>query len=311
MKKQAYSQSISDTVKAELSDLPTRVKILNWGENPNARGEKIVVGQRILKTLADPKFAYKRVALDYEHNTLPGTPEYQATTEPRAIAGYGDIEVVEGDGVYLANITYTDSGKDHAKDYEDVSASPVTLASSGEVIMIASVALCRNGAVDGIEFKQVALSAAIVEDLSALDITQTQTESSMEELKKIAQALGLNEDATVDQITDAINKMHTAQATAAEKQKVETTALSARLTALEKGQMLATAAQQGKVVGLSAEIIKSLSTDDLQKHIDGLQATVPLNAPVVPTVDTKPVITEEAKQIALNCGLDPLNVYDK
>ena len=143
-------------------DLPKRLKVLSWGDNPNARGKTVRVGAKFLRALAAPAYPYAKVAIDFEHNTVPGTPEYERTREPRAIAGYAEVECVEGGGVFLNVTRWTPDGLAHAADYEDLSAAPVTDA-DGDVVALPSVALCRTGAVPGIEFVECPLFAALPE----------------------------------------------------------------------------------------------------------------------------------------------------
>ncbi|MBP1589446.1 MAG: hypothetical protein ILO10_04535, partial [Kiritimatiellae bacterium] len=63
---------------------------------------------------------------------------------PRHHAGYGNLEVVEGDGVYLANVEWTPAGEEFAPDYRDL--SPALLVDDGNrVTGITSVAIVTNG----------------------------------------------------------------------------------------------------------------------------------------------------------------------
>jgi len=159
-------------------DLPKRVKVLNWGENTNATGKPVVVGDALSKAVALPMYAWRRVPLDFEHNTVPGTPAYTESKEPREVAGYGTVEVVPGDGVYLAMHSWTPKGLETAHNYACVSAAPYITErpfaeKAGNVFGITSVALCRNGAVPGMDFVDVPLSAFLPdnqeEEVKAMD----------------------------------------------------------------------------------------------------------------------------------------------
>jgi len=130
-------------------DLPKRMKVLNWGENPNARGIRVFVGDKLAQALCAPNYPWRKVALDFEHNTLPGTPAYAESKEPRDVAGFCAVESVPGDGVYVVMSEWTKVGLEKAQMYTDLSASPV-MDKSGEVVAILSVALCKCGAVEGI-----------------------------------------------------------------------------------------------------------------------------------------------------------------
>lgn len=295
----------------EGAKLPTRVKVLSWGENPNARGSRVFVGEKFAASLSSPTYPFAKIAIDFEHNTVPGTREYERTEEPRAVAGYGTVELVPGDGVYLNIERWTDDGLAHARDYEDLSAAPVC-DKEGNVLALQSVALCRTGAVPGIEFVQCPLFA----DLSAL--TQ---EKTMDYRKILIKMLGLAEDADDGQIEAAVEaakeaeaaKMAESAALAAETEK-KTECLSARVDALSaayeneaRERILLGARIEGKVVALSAEILSKMTPAELAAHVAALPVTVPLSA-VTPSVEPPAAkrgsaLTDEAAKIAKALGL--------
>lgn len=302
--------------------LPTRVKILNWGQNINAKGAPVIVNDMLIQSMRNPAYPFKVVALDFEHNTLPGTAAYAESKEPRDIAGYVALDVVPGDGVYMIMQTWTPLGVDKAHNYLDVSATPVT-DKSGNVLGIASVALCRTGAVPGMEFKQVALSALLVS-------TNSQEEQIMRD-KLIAMLKELGKDvdpaATDEQLMAALKEALSATA-APQPLSVEVTTflndaikpLSAEIGTLklalvqrDKDMIIQSARIEGKVVALNADAIGQLSVDALRQHVAALPVTVPLSATTPAHVAEAAVgtITEEQRTIALNCGLDPETVFGK
>ena len=138
--------------------LPTRLKLLSWGDNPSVHPEaaNVRVGERSAADLAGGQKArgFDRVALDFEHNTVPGSPEFERTREPRSVAGYGVPRVVAGEGLFLEEIEWTPTGKLSALDYKDLSPT-VKLDENGEVTFVHSVALTRAGAVEGLSFFSV------------------------------------------------------------------------------------------------------------------------------------------------------------
>lgn len=140
--------------------LPTRIKLLNWGRNETVVGPVLVDDRTITAMNASQASAgFDRVALDYEHNTAEGSPEYLRTKEPRDVAGYGTPEVIPHDGLYLSAITWTASGQANAKNYADLSPTP-RLDKEGRVTFLHSVALVRNGAVHGLSFFSAPLAVA-------------------------------------------------------------------------------------------------------------------------------------------------------
>ena len=159
-------------LSADAAKLPKRIKILNWGDNPNCHGQRVNVGPLFAKCLAAATYPYRKVALDFEHNTFPGTAAYKESSEPRPVAGFGTVEVVEGKGVYLTMSAWTPDGEKNAVNFADVSAGAVT-DKDGNVVAVASVALCRAGAVDGMDFVEAPLSGGVSSALSiALSDTQ-------------------------------------------------------------------------------------------------------------------------------------------
>jgi len=97
---------------------------------------------------------FDRIALDFEHNTVPGSPEYERTREPREIAGYGTPKVIKGFGVVLDKIDYTPLGRATARNYTDVSAA-LQRTSDGIVCFLHSVALTRAGQLTDLRFVQL------------------------------------------------------------------------------------------------------------------------------------------------------------
>ena len=123
--------------------LPKKLKVLDWGHNATPGGS-VKVGDNTVNSLpsVQSKTGFDRVALDFNHNSLPGHDNYQ--DDPREVAGYGEPLVVPGDGVYLDNIEYTPTGESHAANYSHVSPA-VLLDDNGEVGFLHSVALCPPG----------------------------------------------------------------------------------------------------------------------------------------------------------------------
>jgi len=307
-----------DLSAREGHSLPKRVKVLNWGENPNARGKRVFVGRKLQVALASPTYGFHRIPLDFEHNTAPGTPAYAESREPRVVAGFGALDVVEGSGVFLALDAWTPEGTANAANYADVSALAVCDA-AGEVVAIPSVALCRCGAVPGMDFADVALSVP----------TPTK-DAPMDWKTMIAKALGMDPATVSDEdlakaLADALKKPMEALSAAVD---AATKPVSERVLALsalvegvqahmvkrDKTDVLAQARAEGKVVALSAEATDKLSLEDLRAHVAALPVTVPLSARTPETIvedASKREVSAEQRAIALNCGLDPDAVFKK
>ena len=314
-------------LSADAAKLPKRIKILNWGDNPNCHGKRVNVGPLFAKCLAAATYPYRKVALDFEHNTFPGTAAYKESSEPRPVAGFGTVEVVEGKGVYLTMSAWTPDGEKMAVNFADVSAGAVT-DKEGNVTAVASVALCRAGAVDGMDFVEAPLSGGVSSALSGIiNNSENQKGQAMDFKALLIKSLGLGDDAADEAIKatleealkkEPVNKeAQEAAMSAAVKEAVaeavkpiqaEVAALSASAVAHEKQDLIAAAAREGKVIALSADALAKISVEDLQATIAKTAVTVPLNAMTPGKVKENGAgvePTEEQRMIALNCGVSP------
>ena len=134
--------------------LPVRLKVLGWGDNETIDGV-YRAGQKTSAQLSanQKRLGFERVAIDFNHCTVPGTDtnkELMKNGQPPLIFGYGRVNPVAGDGIYLEDITWTPLGVQHARNFEDI--SPALKDDNREVVMIHSVALTPNGKVNGLQF---------------------------------------------------------------------------------------------------------------------------------------------------------------
>ena len=324
------------SLSADAAQLPHRIKILNWGDNPNCHGKRVNVGPLFVKCLNAAEYPYRKVALDFEHNTFPGTAAYKESKEPRPVAGFGTIEAVEGEGVFITMSSWTPEGEKMAVNFADVSAGAVT-DKEGNLIAVASVALCRAGAVDGMDFVEAPLSGSVSSALSGIINNQVgraspairtnqKGQQAMDYKALLLKLLGLGEDATDEAIQAAFAKAAEKKPTqedkdaalsAAVKEAVaeamkpieeKVAALSAAAVAHEKADLVAEAAREGKVIALGADALEKLSVADLKATIAKTAVTVPLAAKTPANIKenkTDGEVPEEFRQIALNCGVDP------
>lgn len=318
---------VAVALSADAAKLPRRIKVLNWGDNPNCHGRRVNVGPLFAKCLSAAVYPYRQVALDFEHNTFPGTAAYKESREPRPVAGFGSIEVVEGRGVYLTMSSWTPEGERMAVNYADVSAGAVT-DKDGNVVAVSSVALCRAGAVDGMDFVEAPLSGGVSSALSGIIDNNNQEGQAMDFKALLIKSLGLGDDATDEAIQAALAKalerkpdenrearqaamsaaVKAAVAEAVKPIQEQVAALSAAAVAHEKRDLVAEAAREGKVVALSADALAKLSVEDLKATIAKTAVTVPLSAKTPATVkETAPSgeVPDEFRRIALNCGVSP------
>ena len=321
------------SLSADAAKLPRRIKVLNWGDNPNSHGKRVNVGPLFAKCLNAETYPYRKVALDFEHNTFPGTAAYKESKEPRPVAGFGTIEAVEGEGVFITMSSWTPDGEKMAANYADVSAGAVT-DDDGNLIAVASVALCRTGAVDGMDFVEAPLSGGVSSALSGIinqegglkPAAPIQKGTAMDYKALLLKALGLGEDATDEAIQAALAEkfekkpteeeqkaalsaaVKTAVAEAVKPIEEKVAALSAAAVAHEKADLIAEAAREGKVIALGADAIGKITVEDLKATIEKTPVTVPLNAKTPTNMKEKTAegeVPEEFRQIALNCGVSP------
>jgi phage I-like protein len=290
--------------------LPRRLKLLDWGINKTVKGD-IIVNELTAARLPALQAArgFDRVALDYEHNTVEGSAEFARTKEPREVAAYGVPVLIKGEGLFLDQVAYTPSGETHARNYADLSPTP-ELAADGTVLFLHSVALVRQGAVEGLSFFSVEMAAV---DQESEQVTKNQEEIALMEkiLALLKKALGLAEAATEDEVVTAIQALSALQPkivaletalgplvalTAADgkltmlsaglegiKGKLgdtdvtgKITTLSAELETIRKDLVCYQARIEGKVVPLSADELKTTSLETLTGMIAKLPVTVPV-----------------------------------
>ncbi len=278
--------------------LPTRIKLLNWGRNDSTVGP-VLVDERTVTAMAASQASagFDRVALDYEHNTAEGSPEYLRTKEPRDVAGYGTPEVVPNDGLYLSAITWTESGKANAKNYADLSPTP-RLDKEGRVTFLHSVALVRNGAVHGLSFFSAPaakpdpkpthtpmtpeqIAAAIAAALKPVTDTLTTLTADVKAIKETKPAAPVFEHKDGDKTitlsaADVVKELVALRATVAAQSTAADTAA--------KAEVIARFAADGKVPNgedgkpMSDDALKALPLGVLKMLHASTPATVPLTA---------------------------------
>lgn len=312
--------------------LPTRLLVAPWGDHQTNKG-RVVVNHTTLERLSANQAAAKfdRVALDFQHNTVPG--EDGRAPEPAKVAAYGVPEVIEGEGIYLTALEWTAEGREHAEGghYPDISPA-VVRNDAGEVVFLHSAAICRQGEIDG-----VTLFSAAGLDLAALDAT-TPTQTTEKENTMFRQlvitllgALGhtIPEDATDEDIQRAAQDFADARAAEAKPKEGEDApaeeppaiaALRAEIDSLRtridqsaaasdasaRQAQIDRATREGKVVPLSADQIAALPVDTLSALVDGLPVTVPVERRTPDKVETFRAdggLTAADREVAARLGI--------
>jgi len=287
--------------------LPSRIKLFNWGANEQIDGKPILVGAKTLSSLKANQEAlgFDQIVFDYNHQSLKGHPNFKA--DPREHAAFGAVEVIEGDGVYFTGLAWTPSGEANARNYPDISPTPL-LDENNEVVLVHSVALCTQGKLKSSPFV-AALSAQFLAPLSITN-EPAKSEKSMDPKKLLCTILGLDPaTATDDEINAAAEKFSKKEEGAADP-KVEALSLSVeKLTKLmEAGQrdsLLDAALRAGKLVPQS---VKDLPLEHLAKVIADLpEGVVPLAqrtpSGLANAADKVVAMSAEDKAVAEQLGL--------
>jgi phage I-like protein len=248
-------------------NLPTRLKLLNWGANESTKG-LVIVGLKTLSALpaTQRELGFERVALDFEHNTVPGTRAYAESKEPRPVAAYGTVRVIEGEGLFFENLTWTPEGLASARNFEDLSPA-VRQDDGGEVVFVHSAGLVRNGAVRGLTFFSVELS------------TTTTTKEAKGMKAWLLKLLNLKAEATDLEIEGACALAAPAFTALCALTPVQMAALTA-LSAMDAAKLTALSAMpiadlQQKLTILSAVSDSGKTTiEGLVTKIDGIEKTL-------------------------------------
>lgn len=175
---------VASSAADRAASAPSRLLVLPLGQHDARQRGLIVCSAETLSGFAAAQKAAKldgKLALDFEHNTVPGTPAYLAEKEPRAIAAWAKA-VPTAAGIEYQDIEWTPVGLQAWQDkaFQDLSPA-VFRRADGTVIALHSVALCRHGELDGLTIEAAAAPAALTapfEALSAYAGSKT-TESSL------------------------------------------------------------------------------------------------------------------------------------
>lgn len=174
----------------DIKEVPKEIKILPLGLVKSQKGNFVVDKESFDSIEKQFKGRKLDIVIDYEHQTL------QNTQAPAA--GWIKELSLKQDGIY-ATVEWTDKAKDYLANKEYRYLSPVIKIRKGDnkVVILHSVALTNTPAIDGMD--------AITNSMKNInDNKDTKGANSMDELKQIAQALGLDDTATIEDILRAI-----------------------------------------------------------------------------------------------------------
>lgn len=311
---------------------PTRMLVMPWGRNETRRGDFIVdaLTARVFATNQKRNRLDGKVALDFEHNTLPGAPAYLSSSEPRPIAAWALCRVIEGEGLVYEDIEWTPDGLSawQRKLYQDISPAPVRGADGKTVIALHSAALCRHGELADFTIAHAAAPKGLAAYFDALSADSSSllnpdlTTLMKEKLISLCSALGVplsaeaDESATgiaLDSAIAAVGKLKKPEGLSAEAAG-ELATLRKEIEAGKKDLLLMKATQEGKVVPLSADAIAATPLSALQELVTNAKpGEVNLQKKTTDgNPDAKPEsLSAEAIEVFRSCGLTEAEIDAK
>lgn len=290
--------------------LPTRIKLLNWGSNPGTKGDMICNATTLRELGRNQRAAnFERIAFDFEHNTVKGSDTYRG--EPAKVAGYGVPEVVDGQGLFLNSIEWTEDGKQFVGGKHYIDQSPALLTNArGEVIFLHSAAACRNGALNESRITLNSANGLFLNSMTdykpliimILGLPETATDA---EIEAAAKAFAEKQSAIVTNSADFAGKLTllTTQITALE---TKLAGLDTKVTADEYQLALNSAAAEGKVIPKTlTEGATRINLDQLKLLVAGTESTVPLDrrTPAHVPLDKVVTLSAEDKAVAKQLGI--------
>ncbi len=289
--------------------LPQRILVLPWGEHETTQG-KVICNDTTMRQLSvfNAAKGWDRTALDFEHSSVQGSPTYKG--EPVKVAGYGQLQLVPNEGVYLLMSSWTNEGKEFAAGghYGDLSPA-VKVNKQNEVIGLHSAALCRHGATPGLVF----LSAAGAGKTAPMPqgkgkpkpgtkpnpSSSSKSMTPEELIAALCKALGLAADtAPADILTALTTKLAAEEATEPESAGMK--ALSAGL-----GEIKALLKAQGDKLTEQEAQLKLLSTSAADNETSTILKEAAAAGKVVPAIAAK---TLKPADLRLLCAELPVTV---
>lgn len=153
-------------------ELPSRLVILPWGKHDLGSRGIALCDETTAATFEAAMQALKfngPVALDFNHNSLPGHAAYLAESEPRKKAAWGTPKVIPGEGIVLEALSWTPEGAEAFRGGHFQDISPVIFRDkANHVIAIHSAALCDHGEVDGLTIEAATAPAELQHAFAAL-----------------------------------------------------------------------------------------------------------------------------------------------
>lgn len=175
--------------QSEVNGAPEKVKLLPIGHVRSQKGDFDVDEESF--RLMKEKFLERGndIVIDYEHQTLK---------DVQAPAGGWIKDLSIEDGAIVAKVEWTPQGKKYLENKEYRYLSPVVLVrkADGKAIVLHSAALTNTPAIDG-----------MFPIINSIKLDDYEGGNSMDILKQLAALLGLGEDATEEQVIEALKAL--------------------------------------------------------------------------------------------------------
>ena len=316
------------------SPFPKRLVICPTGSSDARSRGKIIVNADTFAGLSDRQNEMKlgmRLALDAEHCTVEGTPAWVADKEPRAVLAWATLAGSLTEGLVYENIEPTPLGLEAwaNKQYQDISPA-VFRREDGTFIAVHSAAFCRHGELDGLTISAAAAGKSLAPFFAALsaNLPAPQLMKPTAELIALLAAHGVTLAADADEATattaikEAIAKMkEDAKVEAAEPgEPAAMAAIQTQLTTLsnqvkavtderdemKRESLVRRAGDEGKVIPLSAEMIKLTPLNVLEEMVSkAIPGVVPLGrtTPKAELGEKPDTLSAEGKALFAKMGI--------
>lgn len=304
------------------NDLPTEIRLLQLGDNPNSNGAPLVLdADGLTQVIANWKQQGVDLPFDLDHQSL-----YAETNGQPAPAMGWFQPTAKDDGLYASNIKWTDSGKQYlqAKEYRYFSPT-VEVDEDNRAVRLLPCALTNFPALQGIP--------ALV---AAKNHSPHSRKDYNPNMKLVLHQLGLPDDAEETKAVDSVIELTAFRkevlalsgkdtlseargALQAMKQAHEQVAsLSARVNELEADKLnteltslINAAVEDGRCPPAKKETLMDLGKRDLQALktcLDMLPVLTPspVKQPELTAVDS--VLSDAETQVALAFGHDPKRI---
>jgi phage I-like protein len=278
------------------SPFPRRLVICPPGSSDARSRGKIIVSADTFTGLEQRQNEMKlgmRLALDAEHCTVEGTPAYLADKEPRAVLAWATLSGSLEEGLVYEDIEPTPLGLEAwaNKQYQDISPA-VFRRKDGTVLAVHSTAFCRHGELDGLTISAAAAGKTLAPFFAALSasLPLSKPMKPTAELIALLAALGVTLAAEADEATTTAalisatskaSEMMSDKPSAMSAIQAQITTLSADLQTvkaerddMKREQLVTRAGLEGKVIPLSAEMIKVTPLNVLEEIVSKAAAGV-------------------------------------